>query len=527
MSSSSGPLLSGGSSFSLFLHQNGSIYGTGANDYGQLGLGFKSETQFLNTASGVQEGLGNVAKITHPTASTILPPIRAISAGGRHSLFIDLNGQLWGCGDNDSGQLGINNQESVEQHESSVQQDEQVIPVVIPGFDQLPLVGISAGDDYSLALDQLGQVWAFGSNESGQLGLGHYETLDTPTLIPELSGIIRIAAGRNHSLFLDQDGQVWACGESFEPYPQIISDLPTITEIAVGGQHSLLLDNLGQVWTFGSNEYGQLGLGDFEDRSEPTQIINLPPIAQIKAGDNFSLMVSSSGLVWSCGLNYHGQLGYPTNPYQPNKRNIPTLIAGLPPIKLISAGSDFALAMDYQGKLWGFGSNDEHQLGINSSSSPSSRYQSEEEDYNWPVALPLTLLPQPTRTTYTIFEHLLNNNQVQDYQLLKDGRSIEGGDVELKFSDQEGNLYIATVEFQPQIYPSVNQTNGSMFKHIEKLLAKEKIRDYRMRPDLMPLVEKPPQLVQGWAEFTDDQSQQYLLPIQYRESTNEIFKSDD
>src|SRR3990172_5601511 len=135
------PALSAGTDFSLFLHEDGSVYATGTNQYGQLGLGH-TQDQIV------------------PVLNTLLTGIRAISAGTQHSLFLDSKGRVWGCGDNSTGQLGLGPE--IEQ---------QIIPTIIPGFDHLPIIFISAGHDYSLVIDQLGRVWGFGSNDSGQLGV--------------------------------------------------------------------------------------------------------------------------------------------------------------------------------------------------------------------------------------------------------------------------------------------------------------------------------------------------------------------
>src|SRR3972149_5532147 len=71
---------------------------------------------------------------------------------------------------------------------------------------------ISAGDGHSLVLDPQGQVWSFGHNDLGQLGLGYRQNRDRPEVIPNLTFIMAISAGGNHSLVLDQQGQVWAFG---------------------------------------------------------------------------------------------------------------------------------------------------------------------------------------------------------------------------------------------------------------------------------------------------------------------------
>src|SRR5881275_2125429 len=54
-----------------------------------------------------------------------------------------------------------------------------------------------------------------------------------------------------------------------------------VKNISTGVNHSLILSNNGQIYTFGSNIFGQLGLGDYNDRCKPTLIESLTQIIQI------------------------------------------------------------------------------------------------------------------------------------------------------------------------------------------------------------------------------------------------------
>lgn len=87
----------------------------------------------------------------------------------------------------------------------------------------------------------------------------------------------------------------------------------TISQIAAGLHHSVLLTQNGDVYTFGSNQFGQLGTGDFKNRYTPTKInieyITNDQIIQVAAGSNHTVLLSSSGNVFSFGSNQYGQLG--------------------------------------------------------------------------------------------------------------------------------------------------------------------------------------------------------------------------
>jgi alpha-tubulin suppressor-like RCC1 family protein len=63
-----------------------------------------------------------------------------------------------------------------------------------------------------LALRSDGTVWAWGSNEDGQLGDGTTTNRSTPVQVSGLSNVTAVAAGASHSLALRGDGTVWAWG---------------------------------------------------------------------------------------------------------------------------------------------------------------------------------------------------------------------------------------------------------------------------------------------------------------------------
>jgi regulator of chromosome condensation len=67
---------------------------------------------------------------------------------------------------------------------------------------------IFCGKQHSFYLNKKGQVFAWGLNNHGQLGIGHKDNTSLPTHIPKLDGlnVIQIAGGEHHSIALTQDG---------------------------------------------------------------------------------------------------------------------------------------------------------------------------------------------------------------------------------------------------------------------------------------------------------------------------------
>lgn len=234
-------LLSAGSTHSLALSSDGTVWTWGGNSSGQLGNGDNSGS-----------------KVGVPTSVKGLKNVVAVSGGWVHSLALDVDGGLWSWGGDYYGQLGDGKTENA------------YIPAIIPGLPKL--IAISAGSYHSLALAADGAVWSWGQNTYGQLGTpGTVGTL--PRVVAGLPKIKSIAAGNHHSVALAEDGSTWVWGESLGAglatngtFP-IRTGLPkAIVAIAAGMGHSLALGNDGAVWAWGRNDAGQIGDGSFASR---------------------------------------------------------------------------------------------------------------------------------------------------------------------------------------------------------------------------------------------------------------------
>jgi hypothetical protein len=132
-----------------------------------------------------------------------------------------------------------------------------------------------AGANFMLAQADDGNLYGWGHNESGQLGQGSFVYTNTPQRIALPAGKAGwklISAGGWHSLATTTDGQLFAWG--FNGYgelglgdnhpnryaPTAIPNLTNVTAIAAGYNHSLAVADC-QVLAWGMNSSGQLGAG--------------------------------------------------------------------------------------------------------------------------------------------------------------------------------------------------------------------------------------------------------------------------
>jgi hypothetical protein len=265
--------VAGGDFHSLALKNDGTVWAWGANGDGQLGDG----------TAGNQR--------TTPVQVRNLSDVQAVAGGWLFSLALKNNGTVWGWGSNAAGQLGdgtISNQRNT--------------PVQVSNLSDVQ--AIDAGTVHSLALKNDGTVWAWGRNAEGQLGVGTFDFFyTTPVQVSNLSDVQAIAAGDRYSLALKNDGTVWAWGSNDEGQlgdgtstssntPVQVSGLSDVQAVAGGWSHSLALKNDGTVWGWGRNAEGQLGDGTNNySYNTPLQVSGLSGVQDIAAGAYHSLAV--------------------------------------------------------------------------------------------------------------------------------------------------------------------------------------------------------------------------------------------
>lgn len=359
--------LAAGDRHTLALKNDGTVWAWGNNDYGQLGDG----TTTTRTTAVQVPSLFNITKI---------------AAGNRHSLAVREDGAVFAWGDNSDNQARGGFDLVV------------TTPRDISAFSER-VVDVAAGNAHSLALTEDGHVYAWGSNQFGQLGDGTLES-NRYVASPGLRGVTAISAGDNHSIAVDTAGDVYVWGLNLYgqlgarnaedcgyPYPCLPSPffLPNLTgDIPVGGgSHTLLLHRNGEVMAWGWNLFGQLG--EPSDDScyaapgsaipeecsyTPVYISRLSSVREVASGSSHSLAITSDGTLLAWGLNISGQLGlislgtcYRGGYVETACARYPSEVAALSSVATVATGGGHTIATLSNGTVWAWGNNDSGQLG--------------------------------------------------------------------------------------------------------------------------------------------------------------------
>ena len=285
-----------------------------------------------------------------------------VSPGFYHTLAIREDGTLWAWGLNSDGQLGVNDT------------NDKTSPTQVGTASNW--VAVTSGDSHSLAVNSNGELYTWGSNSNGQLGNENTGTNElAPARIGSASNWASVASGSNHSLAINTDGELYAWGSNGSgelglndnadrDAPAIVGGASNWNSVAARGSFTLALNTDGEIYSWGENGNGQLGLGGIGNTNTPGKV-TASNWESIAAGSNHSLAINTNGELYSWGKNSDGQLGLGNT----NEEHSPTKVDGASNWASISAGSVHSLAVNTNGELYAWGDNGSSQLGFDSSGS--------------------------------------------------------------------------------------------------------------------------------------------------------------
>jgi surface protein len=241
---------------------------------------------------------------------------------------------------------------------------------------------VTGGQDFRIAIKTDGTMWAWGSNNRGQTGLGTSSgTTVNPTRIGTASDWSSVSAGNNFVLAIKNNGTLWAWGDhtwgrtglgsssGFRTTPAQVGSDTDWKQVSAGTDDgtvtlelaaTLAVKNNGTLWGWGSNRNGIPGQG-FSSTfvTAPIQIGTNTNWLKVSTGMAHAFAIRSDNTLWSWGNGNLGKLGNGTT-----SRTSPTSVSGSATYKEVSAGREHSLAIRTDGTLWAWGNNENGKTGF-------------------------------------------------------------------------------------------------------------------------------------------------------------------
>lgn len=292
--------------------------------------------------------VGNFSNVDEPAPviQTSMGLVKQVSVGGDQTCAVTQAHRAWCWGLDGAGALG----------ETSGTTNTRYAPVQVSTATGMTedLASVSAGRNHTCALTMTGVIWCWGNNTNGELGRG--TTTNTGHDVPQPvsaangfvnSGVRAVSAGTNFTCALDSAGKAWCWGAfangrlggnyaAAQPLPQPVTDTligTNLTDISAGPNFACTLKgSTGQIWCWGNSLYGRLGNGVTSDGNYLTpQAVGAAP-----GGGTYTSLMRGSGMQhmcawnlarnsWCWGDNFRGQVGIGSQGTIPRNQGNPVL----------------------------------------------------------------------------------------------------------------------------------------------------------------------------------------------------------
>jgi len=301
-------------------------------------------------------------------SSLLKQNVRCVAAGSKHCVAVTEKGQLFSWGKGEQGELGLG--PNVTSSTS---------PFIMTSMMREVFTSVACGKQHSLAITKAGNIYAWGLNTSGQLGVGHGHPIFVPQMVkaPNSNWQARaVCAGSDHSMALVGDnGAVWSWGDNQhgqlgEPTDLKTRDTPgrvlldgRCQQIQAGFGFSAALIVGGRLYTWGKNKSGQLGHGDARSRAAPSLVQQLASrgtkVKQIACGANHTLALVTSIKAPPSVVSFGAAVLNGFREDQLSGRGV----AGLSGVVRLVASKSHSVAVNDAQQLYSWGVNKHGELG--------------------------------------------------------------------------------------------------------------------------------------------------------------------
>ena len=248
--------------------------------------------------------------------------VALVATGDCHTAVVTSLGELFTCGDNISGELGLSERDAGSPGDDPTEPfyDSVEFLTRVGALGEMRVIALACGSVKTAAVTATGGLFMWGGSHVGDVG---DQWLPERVAFPSGARIRRISSCGDHHAAVADDGTLfeWGCREDLElPFmsaPQRVDLGGAAAEAAsCGGAHTAVVTRAGELWTWGLNSSGQLGHGGPAGTCDavPRRVGVLPGggtarVAAVSCGLNHTAVVLASGVVCSFGHNGRGQLG--------------------------------------------------------------------------------------------------------------------------------------------------------------------------------------------------------------------------
>jgi alpha-tubulin suppressor-like RCC1 family protein len=166
-----------------------------------------------------------------------------------------------------------------------------------------------------MSIDKNGRAWGWGLNGNGELGNNSVTSIRTPvSVLGAVKTFCLISTGLNYTMAINKNGRAWGWGlngngqlgdnsiTSRRTPVSVLGAVKTFCQISTGSEHTVAIDKNGRAWCWGYNLYGQLGDNSVTSRRTPVSVLGaVKTFCLISAGNNHTIAIDKNGRVWGWG----------------------------------------------------------------------------------------------------------------------------------------------------------------------------------------------------------------------------------
>lgn len=352
--------ISAGGYHCMAVTDDGSLYTWGNNRQGQLGNGTTEDAytpqKIMDNVISVHAANNNSLAITddgslyiwgenysgcisNTAPELITSPLKVMDnvvlagIGRSHVAALTSDGSLYTWGSNSYGQLGNGTTEDA------------YTPQKI--MDNIVSVGV--GFSHTMAATTVGDMYIWGGNSQGQLGNGSYDYdfyAKQPTPVKLMDNVASVYANGNASMAVTKNSELYTWGynefgqlgvgmfQYFVSSPQKIMD--DVASVSTGNTTTMIITKGGNLYVCGYNYAGQLGDGTTKDSYTPQKIMN--DVAAACGGWSQSMALTTDGSLYTWGGNGYGEMGIGTHSYEDKYTTPQKLMDNIMMPKIIKIG---------------------------------------------------------------------------------------------------------------------------------------------------------------------------------------------